>query len=267
MTRFETRLLSCAALLMAQTCLPASAAPAPWPSRPEEAISAYAKAVADNDPGLLGKAFQPSAMMYCTAGDKVTATSQSQWKERMRTASSQKGPVSTTPEWIESGKQTAIARVSAVRGGKSYVDYLLLARLGQAWRIVGKVCQEGADSDTASTRGIEDTIARKVDGDTRWADSALTETIAPRALVMSVDAGELVASTLEEWRARYAERREKSPHNPVRVLSRHVDTRGNIGSAVWRFRSGSGGVWEDRALFLKTPAGWRMMALIFTQQE
>ncbi|WP_163078818.1 hypothetical protein, partial [Acinetobacter baumannii] len=49
---------------------------------PGAAIDAYAAAIAANDPVKLAAAFQPSAIMYCTDGATVRATSQGEWKQR-----------------------------------------------------------------------------------------------------------------------------------------------------------------------------------------
>jgi hypothetical protein len=45
-----------------------------------------------------------------------------------------------------------------------------------------------------------------------------------------------------------------------------IDARGDIGVARWSFRARDGSEWTDRALMLRTPAGWRMMALVFVKE-
>ncbi len=50
------------------------------------------------------------------------------------------------------------------------------------------------------------------------------------------------------------------------MTSRLIDARGDIGVARWSFRSASG-EWTDRALVMKTPEGWRVMALMFAREK
>lgn len=233
---------------------------------PGAAIQAYGAAIAANDPAKLAVAFQPSAMMYCTDGAAIRATSQGEWKQRMRATRALRGPISTRIVWLDSGATTSVARTISVRGDKQYSDYILLARLGDGWRIVGKVCEEGARADDASNDSVKQVVRTKLAADRSWNEKLLAETIDPRALVMTVDGGEFVAATLGEWQARYVARKLTSSGSPALPTSMIVDARGGIGTARWSFRGADGSEWTDRALMIKTPGGWRMTALAFAQE-
>lgn len=234
---------------------------------PRQAVETYGAAIARNDPALLARAFHPSAIMYCTDGTAIRATSQAQWKARMRTAAPPTSPVSTEIEWLDMGRSTALARAKAVRGDTVFVDYLLLARLDRGWRIVGKLCEAGARENAAAAAAIDAVVESKLTADRAWDGPMLSQSVDARALVMTVEDGELVAATLAEWQARYADRATAgAPRNPARVTSRQVDARGNIGVARWSFRGSDGSEWTDRALLLRTPSGWRMMALAFAME-
>ncbi len=233
---------------------------------PDAAVRAYGAAVAANDPAQLAAAFQPSAIMYCADGAAIRATSQGEWKQRMRTAGAPAGPIATSIAWIDSGATTAVARAVAVRGQTEYVDYLLLARLAGGWRIVGKACEAGARPDAAADAGVRQVVRTKLAADRTWDDRLLAESIDPRALVMTVDGGELVAATLGEWQARYVARRAASSGSPAVPTSLVVDARGGIGTARWSFRGTDGSEWTDRALMIRTPRGWRMVALAFAKE-
>ncbi len=119
-------------------------------------------------------------------------------------------PATTTTEWLDAGASSALVRLRTVRGEKTYVDYLLLARLGTGWRIVGKLCQANAQDAPASRAAIDATVDRKLASDRRWDDGLLATSIDPRALVMTVEDGELVVASLPEWQARYRDRRGAS---------------------------------------------------------
>lgn len=233
---------------------------------PDAAVAAYGAAVAANDPAQLAAAFQPSAIMYCTDGAAIRATSQGEWKQRMRTTGAPAGPISTRIAWIDSGATTSVARTISVRGDKEYVDYLLLARLAEGWRIVGKVCEVGARPDKAGDAGVRQVVGTKLAADRAWDDKRLAESIDARALVMTVDGGEFVAATLGEWQARYVARRSTSGGSPATPTSMVVDARGGIGTARWSFRGTDGSEWTDRALMIRTPQGWRMAALAFARE-
>lgn len=233
---------------------------------PGAAVEAYGAAVAANDPAQLAAAFQPSAIMYCTDGAAIRATSQGEWKQRMRTAGTPAGPISTRIAWIDSGATTSVARTVSVRGDKEYVDYLLLARLAEGWRIVGKVCEAGARPDEAGEAGVRQVVGTKLAADRAWDAKLLAESIDSRALVMTVDGGEFVAATLGEWQARYVARRSASGGSPATPTSMVIDARGGIGTARWSFRGTDGSEWTDRALMIRTSQGWRMAALAFARE-
>ncbi len=234
---------------------------------PGDAVKAYGEAIVRNDPALLARAFHPSAIMYCTDGTTVRATYQAQWKARMRESSRPVGPIATQVEWLDIGRSSALARARAVRGDTVFVDYLLLARLDRGWRIVGKLCEAGARQDAAASAAVDATVETKLSADRAWDPAVLAQSIDARALVMTVEEGELVAASLAEWQARYADRAATAaPRNPALVTSRHVEARGDIGVARWSFRAGNGDEWTDRALVLRTPSGWRIMALAYAEE-
>ncbi len=235
-------------------------------STPQSVVAAYGEAVARNDPALLAAAFQPSAIMYCADESGVHATYQAQWKQRMQAGGAPVGPVSTTVEWVDASATTGLARATAIRGDKQFVDYLLLARLKDGWRIVGKLCQAGALPGPDSTAAVSAVVDAKLAADRAWDPELLAGSIDSRALVMTVENGEFVAATLAEWQARYVDRRKTSPGSAFTVTSRVIDARGDIGVARWSFRTSDGAVWTDRALMLRTPGGWRMAALIFAKE-
>jgi hypothetical protein len=233
---------------------------------PETVVKLYGDAVAHNSPVELARAFQPSAMMYCADGRAVHGTYQAQWKARMRSAAPAVQPVSTALEWLDAGATTALARARAVRGDKSFTDYILLAKLGGSWRIVGKLCQADASPSADAEAAVGSVIDVKLASDRNWDPALLERSIDPRALVMTVEDGELVAATLAEWQDRYVERRQSSAGNPAPEEGRMVEARGDIGIGRWSFRGSDGSVWTDRALMMRTAAGWRMMALLFAKE-
>lgn len=233
---------------------------------PQVAIAAYGEAIAGHDPAMLARTFQPSAIMYCIRDGAIHATYQAQWKTRMRTERPAAGPISTKIDWIDQGGDTALARVAAVRGDKTFTDYLLLARIGDSWRVIGKLCQVDARDIPASRAAVSAVIDTKLASDRAWDTDLLAASIDQRALVMTIEDGEFVAATLPEWQARYVDRRTTSPGNAIVETSRVIDARGDIGVARWSFRTRDGSEWTDRALMTRTPAGWRMMALVFVKE-
>jgi len=231
---------------------------------PADAVRLYGEAVAERDPVKLGRAFQPSAIAYCTEGGTVAATYQAQWKARLARAP---GPLTSLPtiERIDAGETTALAKVRAIRDAEPLVEYVLLARLAGGWRIVGTLCQPAATESPASAAGVAGVVDEKFEADRRWDADRLGGALDPRALVMSVEDGEFVAASVAEWQARYEDRRRTSPGARFEVTSRVVDAQGDIGMARWSFRSDSG-EWTDRALMLRTASGWRMAALLFVKE-
>jgi hypothetical protein len=240
------------------------AAPAAANVTPADAIRRYGEAIAEQSPAKLGRAFQPSAIAYCIDGETITATYQAQWKARLAQAS--KPPAwAMTIERIDAGQTTALAKVRAVRDGKPFVDYVLLARLSGGWRILATLCHPAAPESAASVAAVMGVVDAKLEADRGWDAARLGETLDPRALVTSVEDGDLVAGSVAEWQSRYVDRRKTSEGATFEVTSRVVDAQGDIGMARWSFRSESG-EWTDRALVLRTSSGWRMIALLFVKE-
>ncbi|MFA6113852.1 MAG: nuclear transport factor 2 family protein [Sphingomonas sp.] len=238
----------------------------PAQSTPDEAVDRYGRAIATGSAADLRAAFQPSAMMYCTDGRDIRGTYQSQWQDRLESGGPPELPIATHIEWRDAGATTALVRASAVRGAKTFTDYILLARLAGVWRIVGKLCQDRAQPDEASAVAVGAVVDTKMASDRSWDADRLAQSIDDRALIMSVEKGELVAASLAEWQARYVDRRRTSPGSAAIEIDRNIDARGSIGVARWSFKSPSGAIWTDRALVMKTPSGWRMMALLFVKE-
>ena len=184
----------------------------------------------------------------------------------MRTQAPATGSTATKIEWLDQGAGTALVRAAAIRGDKSFTDYLLLARIGDSWRVIGKLCQADARDIPASRAAVNAVVDTKLASDRAWDTDLLAVSIDQRALVMTIEDGELVAATLAEWQARYVDRRATSPGNAVIETSRVIDARGDVGVARWSFRAPDGSEWTDRALMARTPAGWRMMALVFVKE-
>jgi hypothetical protein len=239
---------------------------APAQSTPDEAVDRYGRAIATGSVADMREAFQPSAMMYCTDGRDIRGTYQFQWQDRLASGGPPEQPVATRIEWRDAGATTALVRATAVRGTKTFTDYILLARLSGVWRIVGKLCQDGARADETSVAAVGAVVDTKMASDRSWDAARLVQSIDDRALIMSVEHGELVAASLAEWQARYLDRRRTSPGSAVVEIDRKIDARGSIGVARWSFKSPSGAIWTDRALVMRTPSGWRMMALLFVKE-
>lgn len=231
---------------------------------PADAIRRYGEAIAEQSPAKLGRAFQPSAISYCTDGETITATYQAQWKARLA-QQSKPSAWTMTIERIDAGQTTALAKVRAMRDGQPFVDYVLLARLSGSWRILGALCQPAAPESAASVAGVASVVDAKLEADRGWDAARLGETLDARALVTSVEDGDLVAASVAEWQSRYVDRRRTSAGAAFAVTSRLVDAQGDIGMARWSFRSESG-EWTDRALMLRTASGWRMIALLFVKE-
>jgi hypothetical protein len=231
---------------------------------PADAVRGYGEAVAERDPAKLARAFQPSAIAYGLDGGTVTATYQAQWKGRLTKASEPAIPTMTL-ERIDAGRTTALARVRAIRDGKPFAEYVLLARLSGGWRIVATLRQPEAADSPASAAGVAAVVDDKLAADRAWDADKLGAALDPRALVTSVEEGEFVAASVAEWQARYRERRATSAGATFEVTSHVVEARGDVGMARWSFRSESG-EWTDRALLLRTASGWRMIALLFVKE-
>lgn len=244
----------------------AMAAPGSLSGTPAEAVAHYFRATEHNDPVALGKAFQPSAMMYWLDDTgAMQAMTQYRWKARMKAAGAPKpGANTNTVRQIDAGPETAIVIATAKRGEKTYTDYMLLLRLSDGWKIVAKVF-----ADAGQNVNVEETQARvpveaKLSSDGDWNVEHFQDSMLTRASVFSVEDRQMVSASVPEWAARYIERKAAKQSGLAASKIEAIETTGAVGYAHWSITASDGSIWHDRALLIREGAHWKIAALSYS---
>jgi hypothetical protein len=227
-----------------------------------QAIATYAEAFRRGDGPAIADRVQPSTVVYVLDGGMVAGQTRAAWKARP----AQPAPDLAT-EMVSEGPRTAIVTGRWTEAGTARRDYTLWARLACRWRIVGRVVGADQPRDAAAAEGVRATVDLKLRADAAWSPEDLAAAVDPRALVITLEDEQLVAASVADWQARYAERaRTRFPAGNT-VLSRAEEGRGDLGAATWTFRAVTGGTYADRALLLRTAEGWRMLALLWVRED
>ena len=87
-------------------------------------------------------------------------------------AAKQDATVENTLSYLDASSGLAIVEAQVQRHGDQYVDFLLLARINQQWRIVAKVLAE-RESPKASEKAIREVVNQKIQSDFTWLGMSL----------------------------------------------------------------------------------------------
>jgi hypothetical protein len=227
-----------------------------------QAIATYAEAFRRGDGPAIADRVQPSTVVYAIAGGAVTGQTRAAWK-----AQAARPAPDLATEVVSEGPRTAIVTGRWTEAGAARRDYTLWARLACRWRIVGRVVGPERASEPSAAKGVRAMVDLKLASDAGWDPVTLARAVEPRALVITLEDEQLVAASVADWQARYAERaRMRFPAGNT-VLSRAEEGRGDLGAATWTFRAVTGGTYADRALLLRTAEGWRMLALLWVRED
>jgi ketosteroid isomerase-like protein len=226
------------------------------------AIADYARAFRSGDVARIAARVQPSTVVYAMEGAEIAGQTRAAWKA----APARPAPDLTTAV-VSEGPRTAIVTARWTQGGQARRDYALWARLECRWRIVGRVVGSDGPPETVAAEGVRAAVDLKLRSDADWDPAKLAQAIEPRALVITLDDEQLVAASVADWQARYAVRARTRYPSKQTVVVRAEEGRGDLGAATWTFQSASGGTYADRALLLRTPGGWRMLALLWVGED
>jgi len=227
-----------------------------------EAVAAYAEAARTGNGAALIARVQPSAVSYALEDGEVRGETRAAWRAR----GAQAAP-DLAVETVSAGPRTAIVSTRWTQVGAPRRDYAVWARLSCRWRIVGRVVGPDRPRDATAAEGVRATVDLKLRADAAWSPEDLAAAVDPRALVITLEDEQLAAASVADWQARYVERARRGMPSANVVLSRSEGGRGELGAATWTFRAATGGIYADRAVLLRTPKGWRMLALLWVRED
>jgi hypothetical protein len=234
---------------------------------PRADVEQYFAANRLQEPALLQKAFHPTAMVYWHDPQfGVRGLTQYGWRARM-SAGAPRTELSQQIHDVDHVGDAAVVTATGKRNGKPLTDFLLLLRLDSGWRIVGKVFANEpltSGGNAAAYEPIRALLERKQAGDAEWDGAKLASTMHRRAMLLNLDAGELVSASALEWAARYDERRQQPPSmRPVEYRVEQIRAAGDVAYARWTIRWSDGSVWTDFALLIQEKGSWSIVNLAF----
>lgn len=275
-----------AALLLAsaaraQSAAAPSADTARYRSEITAAIEHYFRAGDENSAAELRAAFYPTAMMFWVSpAGKLTGLSQSAWQGRLDAAKadSTRPPVKAQSRrilWIEITGDAAAAKLHSDYPGYAYEDYVSLLRTSDGWRIVGKVFHRrepataalpGAAQARADRTAIEAVLRAKFQAMDTNDDKLLGTVYHPRAMTYSVSDIGLVAVSIAEWQARFAETRASGVQGErAKRRIESVDITHDAALATFVHDFGDE-VWVDYGSLLKIAGRWQIVGLLYIER-
>jgi Putative lumazine-binding len=234
-----------------------------------DAVEHYFVAIEKRSSANMRRAFHPSALMFWLDQNGVLQ-SLSQYAWRIKLAQSEPDrSVRSVVDAIDATTNCAVVRVSAIRRNVQYVDYLLLLRLHSQWRIASKIFGPAKTQDQtaeSNDQEIRRVVEKKLASDRTWDGKLLSTALHERAPIVSVDDDDIVITSLAEWQARYAQRREQKLELGGNDKIQHVEVRQDVGYAKWLMTTASGDHWQDYALVIKIAGEWKIITLAFTKE-
>lgn len=239
-----------------------SAQGTPWPREVAAPVERYIDANARWDAQALSEGFHPAALMYwLDEHGEVAGRTQSEWRTRIATTS--KPAFEQSIATVDRRGDAAVVTVDGKRDGKPLTDYLLVMKLGERWRIVGKVfamSERPTQPNPQAVAAIRAVVEAKLRSDASFNGADLLATQHPRSVFFNLDLGELVAVSAHEWAARFDQRRrEGSPLKPLSHEIGPIFAVGDVGYARWTVRWSSGNTITDYALLVREHNRWRMI--------
>ena len=108
----------------------------------EDVVQRYLDALHENDPAKIAQVFHQCCHLFSVTDGKLNDLSRDRWLELMAARPSPKAQGLERRDWIttvdQSGPSTAFAKVQCQVPPRYFVDYLILAKLADGWRIVSK---------------------------------------------------------------------------------------------------------------------------------
>jgi protease I len=235
-------------------------------------IGHYFRAGDTNDSAELRRAFHPTTVMFSvTAGGALAGVSQPEWWARLDAAGAPRKARERQILWIDVDGDAATARLRSEYDTFAFEDYVTLLRVGGRWQIVGKIFHRSEPPTAAAAAAVErDSVEAVVRTKFSAMDASdpdlLGRAYHPRAMTYSVGGGQLVAVSIEEWRARFAQSRASG--KPAQAAERsilNVDVAHTAAVAKFSHKVGNE-EWIDYASLLKVDGQWRIVGLVYVRR-
>jgi hypothetical protein len=241
----------------------------------KECIEHYFKASDSANIDELTKAFDPGAMMFWVdSTGRIEYNTQKAWKQKMKQVSKPEKAIERKILHIDITNDICVAKIKSTFPDKVYLDYLALIKVGMKWRIVNKIFVQ-YNPNLAPTfdsviekEQIKSLIETKLKSMDKNDPDLLASAYYPRAMSYYIDNSEMVAVSIAEWIARFDNDKRKA-NDKMTKASRKIETIDvfkEIGYVSFT-HTFSTNVVTDKVLVLKIDNRWRIINLLFTNED
>ena len=239
----------------------------------EAAVGHYFLAGDTNSSAELRQAFHPAAMMFFVRDGGLVGVSQPEWWSRIDASKEIVKALSRKFPFVDQVGDAAVAKVASEYPTHRFHDYMSLLRVGDQWRIVGKIFHRtvppnapppdaaAAAADADAIRATLQSVFAAIDAND---GSLLAGAVSPRAVAYRILEGQLVGVSLPEWQARLDARRSANPP-PPRAAHRVALVDSDTDAAVARVEHDLPGDRRvDYVSLLKLGGKWTVVGVVFT---
>jgi Putative lumazine-binding len=260
--------LACTLILTAgSACAQAVPVPITAASTPAEAIAHYTSSLQNRDGRGVASAFHPQAMLHSIGGNNPGRQSIASFASTVRLGGLFSGGRPRSPAIKFDTKimniegDAGVVRVDLDFGSDGIVDYLMVARIGQEWKIISKVFEGPAsplNADLAAARRpIEAFIASRASGNSEQLSSSLYSS----AQIFSVVNNQLATVTVAQTVAAQDQARTANGASESNGVIVSTQTLGTTGYARFRTNSADGKIINRVAFLLKSRLEWRIISM------
>jgi Putative lumazine-binding len=240
----------------------------------ETPVRHYFAARNTGNPEELQAALHPSMMMFWVSDDGTLASlSSSRWIGRMKTNVGKKATpdASQKIEFTDVENEGGVIKTAIDNSSGGFRDYLTVLKSHGQWWVIGKIFHHfesqkirvrSKTDQEADRAAVEAVIKSKMKAMDTNDGALLAACYHPRAMTFGVERGELVATSIAEWTARFeADRTAKVEIGKVtrNILRIDIETDAAFAKFEHVFTNGTRVV--DYASLAKLKDGWKIVGL------
>lgn len=250
-------LVACAAPL-------ANSAPA---QTPQEVVSNYTTGLQNRNGRAVREVFHPYANLHSINGNKPSRTSSGTFASGVGLGGLLGGGRPRSPamksvvKLVDADAQAGVIRVDLDFGNGGIVDYLMVARLGEEWKIISKVFEGPTEPLNTDLDAARLPINRFLASRTSWDGEQFSAATYETAQVFSVSNGQLTTATSAQALAEYTQAKATNRAPEVSGQIDAVETFGTSGYARFHTLAENGTTINRAAFLLKNRAGWRIISM------
>jgi hypothetical protein len=239
-------------------------------------IQHYFTAADNSNPEELGNAFDPGAMMFWVdSTGRIDYVTQNACKSRMKQVAK---PIKAKKREIlnlDITNDICIAKVRSTFDDRVYLDYLALIKNNLQWKIINKTFVRHSPNELPVFDSLKETNAIRSLIETKFKSmdnndaDLLASAYYPRAMSYYVDHGAVVAVSIAEWIARFDNDKRKGNDKNTKAIRaiQKIDVFKEIGYVSFTHSFANAVVVTDKVLVLKIDNRWRIINLLFTNEN